>query len=167
MRSRLAGLGLAALVFGGTAGCDEALSSLTGPTPDLQPTFSSIQSQIFDSTDPSGRLACINCHNARGRAFTAGLDLTAGVSYANLVGVASTERPALKRVAPGDPDNSYMVHKLEGQSDGRVGLDGWVKNLTQRNASPSFHLMHTAVAQRNTPEGSSHRTARPDSACPQ
>ena len=117
MRSRLAGLGLAALVFGGTAGCDEALSSLTGPTPDLQPTFSSIQTNIFNTTDSSGRLACTNCHNTRGSAFTAGLDLTAGVSYANLVGVASTERPALKRVAPGDPDNSYMVHKLEGGPD--------------------------------------------------
>jgi hypothetical protein len=114
MRSRLAGLGLAAVVFAGTAGCDEALSSVTGPTPDLEPTFSSIQTNIFDSTDSSGRLACTNCHNARGRAFTAGLDLTAGVSYASLVGVASTERPSVLRVAPGDPNNSYMVHKLEG-----------------------------------------------------
>ena len=114
MRSRLAGLGLAALVFAGTSGCDESLSSLTGPTPELEPTFSSIQSEIFDSTDSSGRLACVTCHNARGRAFTAGLDLTAGVSYASLVGVTSTERPPLQRVAPGDPNNSYMVHKLEG-----------------------------------------------------
>jgi hypothetical protein len=114
MRLRLAGLGLAAVVFAGTAGCDESLSSLTGPTPDLEPTFSSIQSQIFDSSDPSGRLACVSCHNARGRAFTAGLDLTAGVSYASLVGVASTERPSVLRVAPGDPNSSYMVHKLEG-----------------------------------------------------
>ena len=117
MRLRLAGLGLAAVVFAGTAGCDEALSSLTGPTPELEPTFSSIQSEIFDSTDSSGRLACVNCHNARGRAFTAGLDLTAGVSYASLVGVASTERPSILRVAPGDPGNSYMIHKLEGRPD--------------------------------------------------
>jgi len=121
MRLRLAGLGLAALVFAGTAGCDEALSSLTGPTPDLQPTFSSIQSQIFDSTDASGRLACTNCHNARGRAFTAGLDLTAGVSYASLVGVASTEQPSVLRVAPGNPDNSYFIHKIEGRP-GIVGV---------------------------------------------
>jgi hypothetical protein len=112
MRSRLAGLGLAALVFAGTAGCDEALSSLTGPTPDLTPTFSSIQSQIFAATDSSGRLACTGCHNPQLR--PAGLDLTAGVAYANLVGVASVERPALRRVAPGDPGNSYLIHKLEG-----------------------------------------------------
>ncbi len=117
MRLRLAGLGLAAVVFAGTAGCDEALSSLTGPTPELRPTFSSIQSQIFDSTDSSGRLACVNCHNARGRAFTAGLDLTAGLSYGSLVGVASTQRPSLLRVAPGNPGGSYLVHKLEGGPD--------------------------------------------------
>jgi hypothetical protein len=118
MRSRLAGLGLAAVVLAGTAGCDEALSSLTGPTPDLKPTFSSIQSQIFDLTDSSGRLACTNCHNPRLR--PAGLDLTAGVSYANLVGVASVERPALQRVKPGDAENSYIIHKLEG----RTGIVG-------------------------------------------
>ncbi len=115
MRSRLSGLGLAALVFAGTAGCDEALSSLAGPTPELKPTFASIQSQIFDTTDSSGRLACVNCHNARGSAFTAGLDLSAGLSYARLVGVASAQRPALLRVAPGDPENSYLIHKLEGR----------------------------------------------------
>jgi hypothetical protein len=115
MRLRLAGLGLAALVFAGTAGCDEALSSLTGPTPDLKPSFASIQSLIFDQTDSSGRLACTSCHNARGRAFTAGLDLTAGVSYSLLVGVASTERPTLMRVKAGDPENSYIIHKLEGR----------------------------------------------------
>ena len=114
MRSRLAGLGLAALVFAGTAGCDEALSSLTGPTPDLKPTFSSIQSQIFAASDSSGRPACTQCHNPQGRAFTAGLDLTAGVAYASLVGVASVERPSLLRVAAGDPANSYLIHKLEG-----------------------------------------------------
>jgi hypothetical protein len=115
MRSRLAGLGLAALVFAGTAGCDEALSSLTGPTPELKPTFSSIQAQIFDSSDSSGRLACTSCHNARGRAFTAGLDLTAGTSYGSLVGVASTQRPSLLRIKAGDPENSYIIHKLEGR----------------------------------------------------
>ena len=29
-----------------------------------EPTFSSIQTEIFDTTDSSGRLACISCHNA-------------------------------------------------------------------------------------------------------
>jgi hypothetical protein len=42
------------------------------------------------------------------------LRLDAANSYAMLVGVASGGVPALKRVAPGDADNSYIIHKLEG-----------------------------------------------------
>ena len=111
MRFRVLYLVVAAAVFAGTAACDEALSSLTGPTPNLEPTLSSIQQEIFDTTDSSGRLACINCHN--GNPFVPG-NLTAGRSYAALVGVRSVEKPSLRRVAPGDPANSYFIHKLEG-----------------------------------------------------
>ena len=112
MRARLLGLGLAAVVFTGTAACDEDLSTLAGPTPNLEPTFSSIQREIFDTTDSSGRLACINCHN--NAVAPAGLNLTSPGSYARLVGVASVERPTVLRVAPGNPDGSYLIHKLEG-----------------------------------------------------
>lgn len=102
-------------------GCDEKLSDLTGPTPSLQPTFSSIQHEIFDMTDSSGRTACTQCHNAT--LIRGGLDLSAGVSFASLVNVASRERPGVMRVLPGDPDNSYLVHKLEGP-DVHPGLVG-------------------------------------------
>jgi hypothetical protein len=100
------------------AGCDEALKDLTGPTPQLEPTLSSIQREIFETTDSSGRTACTNCHNA---AAPAGLNLTAGASHANLVNVAARTKPTAIRVIPGDPENSYLVHKLEGRSD-IVGL---------------------------------------------
>ena len=116
MRFRVLMLLVAAAVFAGTAACDEALSDLTGPTPNLQPTFSSIQQEIFNTTDSSGRLACVNCHTAVGRVPAGGLDLT-GNSHARLVGVSSVQRPGVLRVVPGDPDNSYIVHKLEGRSD--------------------------------------------------
>jgi hypothetical protein len=99
----------------GTVGCDEALSDLTGPTPDLEPTFSSIQQQIFSTGDSSGRPACITCHNAIGSRFN-GLDLTAAVSYNNLVNVRSQFKPGAVRVIPSDPENSYLIHKLEGRS---------------------------------------------------
>lgn len=99
-------------------GCDEKLSDLTGPTPSLEPTFSSIQHEIFDATDSSGRTACTQCHNAT--LLRGGLDLSAGVSYASLVNVSSREKPGLMRVTPGDPENSYLIHKLEGRS-GIVG----------------------------------------------
>jgi hypothetical protein len=35
-------------------------------------------------------------------------------SYGMLVGIASSESPGILRVAPGDPDNSYLIQKLEG-----------------------------------------------------
>ena len=103
----------ASLVF---SGCDEKLSSITGPTPDLTPSFASIQRTIFNVTDPSGRLACIQCHSDQGRiAAGPGLVLLEGRSYQQLVGVASVSRPGSTRVIPGDPDNSYLVRKLEGR----------------------------------------------------
>jgi hypothetical protein len=92
MRSRFLGLGLAAAVFAGTVACDEDLSSLTGPTPNLTPTFSSIQNEIFNTTDSSGRTAC---HLPHAAAFQRRTDRT--VAYGNLVGVAS--RQCLRRLA--------------------------------------------------------------------
>jgi len=98
-----------------SAGCDESLSDLTGPTRDLTPTFSSIQRDIFNAPDSSGRPACTQCHNAIGSRFNF-LDLSTAVAYTNLVGVASRFKPGAVRVIPGDPENSYLVHKLEGRS---------------------------------------------------
>ncbi|MDH4256980.1 MAG: hypothetical protein OEX13_20985, partial [Gammaproteobacteria bacterium] len=55
------------------------------------------------------------------------MNLTAGNSFANLVNVASHEQPGLMRVKPGDPANSYVIHKLEGAasiSGSRMPLGG-------------------------------------------
>ena len=99
------------------AGCDESLESVAGPTPNLTPTFSSIQRDIFQASDSSGRPSCVSCHNPNGGAFRAvGLDLSTE-GYASLVGVASRQRPNVLRVAPGDPANSYLIHKIEAQAD--------------------------------------------------
>jgi hypothetical protein len=102
----------------GSASCDESLSDVAGPTPNLEPTFSSIQQEIFNTTDSSGRQSCISCHVAGGPA--AFLLLTEGVSYNNLVNRTSGAKPGAIRVIPGDPDNSYLVQKLEG-APGIVG----------------------------------------------
>ena len=114
MRGRLLYGPLAIALMVAVAACDENLSDFTGPTPNLEPTFSSIQREIFDSSDSSGRLACIQCHNAVGSFFN-GLDLRSTVSYANLVGRPSRGNPSATRVIPGDPENSYLVRKLEGR----------------------------------------------------
>lgn len=47
----------------------------------------------------------------------AGLSLLPDDGYRSLVGVASRQKPGAVLVIPGDPDNSYLVHKLEGRSD--------------------------------------------------
>lgn len=107
----------AVIALAAVTACDEKLSDLTGPTPNLQPTFSSIQREIFDTTDASGRQACTNCHTDAGRAPSGGLNLRAGASYNALVGAASRGKPGAVRVIPGDPANSYLIHKLEGRAD--------------------------------------------------
>lgn len=101
------------VLFG--VGCDEKLSDLTGPTPDLAPTLSSIQRDIFSASDSSGRSACVSCHVPGGPANGTGLFLTdTATSFAALVGRASRLNPTQTLVIPGDPDNSYLVRKLEG-----------------------------------------------------
>jgi uncharacterized protein (TIGR03118 family) len=70
-------------------------------------TLSQLQTQIFTPI-------CSVCHTGGGASLPASMNLTAGNAFASLVNVASVEQPALKRVAPNDPDNSYIVHKLEG-----------------------------------------------------
>ncbi len=117
-RSLLLGVLVAFASF--AAACDEKLSELAGPSPNLGPTFASIQREILEKTDSSGRAACTNCHTDVGRNPSAGLNLRHEVAYASLVRVASRNKTGATIVIPGDPDNSYIVHKLEGRS-GIVG----------------------------------------------
>jgi hypothetical protein len=128
MRVRVFGGAALILTCLAAAACDESLSDVAGPTPNLTPTFSSIQREIFETTDPSGRQACTNCHFvAPGRFTPGGLNLTAGNSYAALVNGRSLTKPGAVRVVPGDPENSYLVHKLEG----RAGIVGARMPATQ------------------------------------
>jgi len=110
----------AVFVAAATAACDESLSTLAGPTPNLEPTFSSIQSEVFESTDSSGRQACTNCHTNVGRNPSGGLNLAHDFAYDQLVNVPSRNQPGAIRVVPGEPENSYLIHKL----DGRPGIAG-------------------------------------------
>lgn len=109
---------LVAALTAGVAACDESLSDVAGPTPNLEPTFSSIQREIFQSSTPQG---CVNCHTSVGRAPAGGLSLLPDVSYNNLVNAASRAKPGAIFVIPGDPDKSYLIQKLEGAA-GLAGL---------------------------------------------
>jgi hypothetical protein len=82
-------------------------SSSSGGTVPLAATFDSIQANVFTPI-------CSVCHI--GATAPQGLMLDAAHSYNLLVGVPSTEVPSILRVAPGDPDNSYIIQKLEGHA---------------------------------------------------
>ncbi|MEO8258116.1 MAG: hypothetical protein ABI868_12290 [Acidobacteriota bacterium] len=105
----------------GVTACDEQLAPIAGPTPNLEPTFASIQREIFETTDSAGRVACTGCHTSVGRIPAGGLTLTHDAAYDNLVGVPSRLKTGATRVIAGDPENSYIIQKLEGRSD-IVGL---------------------------------------------
>lgn len=107
-------------VFAGTS-CDERLSDVTGPTPNLQPTFSSIQRDIFSAADSSGRPGCTGCHVQLGRFPPFGnLNLVGEAAYGSLVNAPSLAKRGAIRVIPGDPERSYLIHKIDGRS-GIVG----------------------------------------------
>ncbi len=77
------------------------------------------------SVQPLFAKKCANasCHGA---AKSAGMQLTSGMAYANIVNVASSEDPKLMRVKPGAPDESWLVMKLEGKQTfgARMPLSG-------------------------------------------
>ncbi len=100
------------LLAGAAAACGgDSPTGPTSPAPDgLLPRLSSIQTIVFNRS-------CIEHHGDH--ATEAGLDLTAGNAYANLVNVRSIQ-VALDLVTPGDAENSYLIHKL----DGRPGIVG-------------------------------------------
>jgi len=81
-----------------------------GPPAGAAYTFSRIQGEIF-----SPICAQAGCHDAA--TASGGQVLAAGVAYGNIVGVRSTEVSTLNRIEPGDPERSYMVKKLRGDSD--------------------------------------------------
>jgi len=101
-------------LLGGCAGNGAGLDSNGQPlvpgaqgSGPLTADFDSIQAQVFTPI-------CTVCH--AGANAPEGLRLDAANSYNLLVDVPSTEVPSLFRVKPGDPDNSYIIQKLEGHA---------------------------------------------------
>ena len=73
-------------------------------------TLSSLQN---DFLTPS--CARSGCHT--GAAPSAGLSLVQGQSFGDLVNVPSSQSASLNRVTPNDPEVSYLIKKLRGDSD--------------------------------------------------
>ena len=123
-----------------------------GASGPLTASFDSIQANVFEQV-------CEHCHS--GANAPAGLRLDAANSYAMLVGVASTERSSILRVAPGDANNSYLIQKLEGtagvgermpaglpalpQSDINI-IRQWITDGAQPSSSASGPIRVTSLS---------------------
>ena len=73
----------------------------------LQSKLSSIQQYVF-----SPSCAITGCHSATSPQQD--LNLSSGSSYSNLVDVTSHEDGVMKRVAPGNSTQSWLMKKLNG-----------------------------------------------------
>jgi hypothetical protein len=89
------------------AGCGSGDGFPAGAGGGLRPSFGSIQSNVFAPV-------CEQCHSGAGA--PEGLRLDAANAYALLVGVPSSQEPGFQRVSAGDPNNSYLIQKLEGRA---------------------------------------------------
>ncbi len=95
--------GLAVLTGVACAGDGTGLALVSGVD---QVTLSDVQ-PIFTST-----CALSGCHAATNPEL--GMSLSVGQTFANVVNVPATELSTMNRVTPGQPDNSYLFHKVQG-----------------------------------------------------
>ncbi len=109
-------------------------TDVTAISPFTQFRYDQIQSFFDVLIDPKDPMSsqCTRCHE--GEIGAAGLGLSAGTSYGNLVGVPSVETPLL-RVAPNLPDQSWLYIKINCESPGvgtRMPQDSAALSNTQQ-----------------------------------
>jgi hypothetical protein len=114
VRSRQSGIALlttvvlfSSLLVVSCGNLNELPTAPGGRPPDPNATFTRVQNEIF-----TPNCALSGCHDSTGQ--QAGQILEPGRAYAMIVNHPSTEMPALMRIAPGDPANSYMYRKITG-----------------------------------------------------
>jgi len=90
----------------------------------VQPTLLSIQDNVFSPL-------CAGCHSGPtsndAADLPSGMDLSSlSLSFMSLVGVSSLQNGAVERVEAGNPDDSYLIRKLEGTASvgGQMPLGG-------------------------------------------
>lgn len=105
MKGRLAGCLSLALLAAACAG-DGVIVLDEGPPPPQGPSLTELQESIF-----TPQCAFEGCHAPPAQH---GMNLTAGNTYANIVGVDAVELSPFKRVAPGNAADSYLYMKIAG-----------------------------------------------------
>jgi len=100
----------------GTEGGDfEATFTVT--TPPTGATLAAIQASVFTPT-----CAVAGCHF--GATPAGGMNLEDGQTLGNVVNVPSVGMPTMDRVEPGDPDNSFLILRIEGTVAPQMPLIG-------------------------------------------
>jgi len=122
-------------------------------------TLADLNSEIFGAI-------CIECHIGAGAPQGLRLDSEQN-AFDFLVNVAANQMPWLLRVEPGNPDDSYVVHKVEGGPNivgGRMPLGrtpltttqismlrDWISNGAPRNGDGMSATVVEVVSMKNTP----------------
>jgi mono/diheme cytochrome c family protein len=94
----------------GNVGSSRVLTVSVANAPAAATTLTQVQQTVFTPR-------CAGCHDGSqpaGGSLPGAMDLKSGNSFASLVNRTSLQQPALMRVKPGEPANSYLIHKLEG-----------------------------------------------------
>ncbi len=107
-------LSLLILAFAACGGDDLPVDPCVSDGP---PTLSGNVAPLF-----AEQCALSGCHGARPEADLS-LDGTPSEIHAQIVGVAAVTTADLPRIAPGDPDGSFLVRKLERSFDGLACVD--------------------------------------------
>ncbi len=78
------------------------------------PLANGVEVTLSSDVQPILSNNCIfsGCH--AGTSPQEGMTLSSGQTFGNVVNVASRQLPTMNRVTPNQPDNSYLVHKVQG-----------------------------------------------------
>jgi mono/diheme cytochrome c family protein len=120
------------------AGADGSLwhNRFRPTSPDLVSLSSQVQT-IFDAH-------CVQCHDSGDP--IAGQNLEPDAAYFSLVHAASTEVPRLRRVDPGNPAGSYLLHKISG-TQAQVGGKGDRMPIGGRLTDAEIQTIRDWIAQ--------------------
>jgi hypothetical protein len=132
-------MGRLAIALGCCLAAGAVLVACPGPDGSCQPYKSganltspatSLRNDVMPIFQPS--CALMSCHSTLTAAGLLILQGDAGTVRANVVGVASNEVPSMVFVKAGDPGQSYLMHKADGDSCSLTGcgIDGGLCTMT-------------------------------------
>lgn len=105
-------IGGAQVISGGTTTTTNLRVSyiINSQSPVITQAFDGANAALFNPVQAIFTSRCVSCHS--GPNPPAGLNLSAGNSWKNIVAMRSAEDPSRPRVSPGDDDRSYLYQKI-------------------------------------------------------